>query len=303
MNNPVKILIEKKLKSKHPFSIFFMGLSKNAGKTTALNYFRSQLQQMTTRPLVLLSTGYDGEDTDAISGLVKPKITMSPGNLFVTSEDVIQLKSEECRIVDSWTSQTPFGKVMLAEALADTTFPLITAGCNEEIKYIIEQVKNKFEDPIFLVDGSINRKAFLTLGSPEDIVILSIGATLSNKMDELVNELSYNTALFQLPVKKEYDNNYFVLETIDQSKAEGYKNTKVIIPGIGACFLSALQFKKFLAAGNELYYITPSPVLSLITFNPFNPTGKDLNSNTSLFFLQKSIPDIQITNIRELSAC
>jgi len=303
MNNPVKIVIEEKLKNNDAFSILFLGLSKNAGKTTALNYFLFQLQQLTTRTIVLLSTGYDGEETDAISGLPKPKIIVSAGNLFVTSQHAVELKKDELRIVDSFPFQTPFGKVIMAEAVSNTTVPVISAGNNEQIDYVLQQIKSGYSNPIFLIDGSINRKAFLTLSLPDDLVVLSAGGASSAKIDELIDELKYYITLFRVPVKKEYNENYTFLETIDTDNADSYKKSKIIIPDLTACFLSSAQYKYFLADGNELYYQKKTASVSMITFNPFNPTGKDLSRTKSLQVLQNRIAEIPIVDIHELIAC
>ena len=66
-----------------------VGMCKNAGKTTMLNWLLEQgrLQGV----LGLTSIGRDGESTDVVTGTEKPGIFVREGTLIATAQDMLRL--------------------------------------------------------------------------------------------------------------------------------------------------------------------------------------------------------------------
>ena len=66
-----------------------VGMCKNAGKTTMLNWLLEQgkLQGV----LGLTSIGRDGESTDIVTGTEKPGIFVREGTLIATAKDMLRL--------------------------------------------------------------------------------------------------------------------------------------------------------------------------------------------------------------------
>lgn len=60
--------------------ISIVGMAKNAGKTTALNYL---IEEAMDEGLVLgvTSTGRDGEGTDLVTGTEKPRVFLDTGTI------------------------------------------------------------------------------------------------------------------------------------------------------------------------------------------------------------------------------
>ena len=67
-------------------SISIVGMAKNTGKTTCLNYVLSKLKTESYK-VAVTSIGVDGEEKDILYDTLKPRITLFPGNIFVTSEN------------------------------------------------------------------------------------------------------------------------------------------------------------------------------------------------------------------------
>lgn len=243
MNNPVEILIVDKLKENISFKFFFMGLAKNTGKTTTLNYVRKLLQSLTKQKIILISTGYDGEESDALSGLPKPKIFVTKGNVFITAEYLLT-DSNNHKILNRFSFQTPFGKIILVEALSDVSVCLVSPGNNESTKQVIQFVESIFEKPIFLLDGSINRKSFLRLSTKNDLLILSTGAAFSTDLKEHMIQIDFVHKLFlirQSPNKLDCKQ----MQTIDDADAKLMKNEKILLPDISTVFMTPRGYSNF----------------------------------------------------------
>ena len=66
-----------------------VGMCKNAGKTTMLNWLLEQGRLQGT--LGLTSIGRDGESTDVVTGTEKPGIFVREGTLIATAQDMLRL--------------------------------------------------------------------------------------------------------------------------------------------------------------------------------------------------------------------
>lgn len=278
-----------------------MGLAKNTGKTTALNYIRTLLQSLTKQKVILISTGYDGEESDAISGLPKPKILVTKGNVFITAENLVT-DSNNFKILKIFPFKTPFGKIILVEALGDLHVCLVSPGNNSSIEKIIKYVEKFFDKSIFLMDGSINRKAFLNLATKNDLIILSTGAAFSTDLQEHISEINFLQHLFSisklLPKSK-----YKRMQTIDDSSAKLIKNEKILLPNVASVFMTSGGYSNFIERNSKFFYEKLAPSLSLITINPFNPFGKPINQKQFLLLLKNKFPNILIVDIHQLSQC
>lgn len=301
MNNPVEILILDNLKENISLKFLFMGLAKNTGKTTALNYVRTLLQSLTKQKIILISTGYDGEESDALSGLPKPKILVSKGNVFITAKNLLT-DSNNFRILSKFPFQTPFGKILLVEALGDCSICLVSPGNNESIRKIIKYVESIFDRPIFLIDGSINRKAFLKLATQNDLLILSTGAAFSTVLQEHIIEIDFLQHLFSI-LKLLPKSKYKRMQTIDDSSAKLIKNENILLPDVSSVFMTSGGYSNLIERNSKIFYEKLAPSLSLITINPFNPFGRPINQKQFSLLLKNRFPNISIVDIHQLTQC
>src|SRR5579863_9591057 len=100
-----------------------IGLSKNVGKTTTTNHLLDTLlQEQYYQPheLALTSLGLDGEATDALTGLPKPRYIPRAGLLIATTADLLrQAESEGARFerLRQLPGRTALEPVVLARVL------------------------------------------------------------------------------------------------------------------------------------------------------------------------------------------
>src|SRR5438105_8281980 len=100
-----------------------IGLSKNVGKTTTTNHLlETLLSEKLYRPteLALTSLGLDGEATDALTGLPKPRYVPQAGLIVATTADLLRRAEQEGAQLEylmQLPGRTALGPVMLVRVL------------------------------------------------------------------------------------------------------------------------------------------------------------------------------------------
>ena len=176
--------------------IAIVGMAKNAGKTTSLNYFLEEAmdEEMTVG---VTSTGRDGERTDLVTGTDKPSIYLEEGTLVSVPVQLYHLADAGLEILRKTEFGTSLGPILLCR-VADAGYvqvagPVINAQhealCREMIDAGAEVV---------LIDGAIDRKS---IAAPEtsDAIILSTGAVISRQMQTVIEETAHTVGLYRLP--------------------------------------------------------------------------------------------------------
>src|SRR6266571_8493255 len=86
----------------HISRLALIGLAKNVGKTTATNHLLETLigeNLYRAEELALTSLGLDGEATDALTGLPKPRYVPQAGLLVATAANLLlQAESEGAQV-------------------------------------------------------------------------------------------------------------------------------------------------------------------------------------------------------------
>lgn len=90
-------------------TVAFVGVAKNAGKTTALNRMVEDLDRAGRRA-GLVSIGVDGESTDAILGVDKPAIYLPEGHRLAAGADALSRCSARFEYLHSLDFSTAFGR-------------------------------------------------------------------------------------------------------------------------------------------------------------------------------------------------
>lgn len=214
--------------------ISIVGMAKNAGKTTALNYL---IEEAMDEGMVLgvTSTGRDGESTDLVTGTEKPKVFLDTDTIVSVPAQLYDLAEAGLEILKMTPYKTSIGKLMLCR-VADSGYvqiagPVITAEHEKMCREMFE-----LGAELVLIDGAIDRKS---IASPEtsDAIILSTGAVLSRSMKKVVEETMHLVELYRLPCL-EKDKRELLAGSLDKEKiliAEG-KNIRELDlkTGLGA---------------------------------------------------------------------
>ena len=134
-----------------------IGLSKNAGKTTLLNYL-IQKKQKENLKLGIASIGVDGEKEDLLTGKAKPTIKIPEGTVVATTACGLKEGTASFKILQQLNYSTALGRVFLAEAVSDGTVKLAGIPSAEQIMEIIARLE-KIQVDEFLLDGAFDRLA------------------------------------------------------------------------------------------------------------------------------------------------
>ncbi len=180
-------------------SISIIGMDKNVGKTTTLNYILSKAKGEIT--LGLTSIGRDGEEKDVVTSTHKPKIYISKDTLIATSKMCFLNSDVTKEILTTTGINTPMGQVILFKSLSDGYVELAGASSNKDIKTICDSLIKLGAEHV-LVDGALSRKTFAS-PSITDATILCTGACVSTSMDDVVKKTVYTVN--KLSLDKEED--------------------------------------------------------------------------------------------------
>ncbi len=179
-----------------PFrSVAFVGMCKNAGKTTALN--RAITDSADDGTLGLTSIGRDGEQRDLVTGTKKPSIYVREGTYVATAAGLLGNCDITREIVDMSGIPTPLGEVAILRALSDGYVEI--AG--PSIVALMARLSERFFAlgcrRVFL-DGAISRKS-LAAPSVSEAVVLSTGASYASDLDFIVEDTVKAAELLLLP--------------------------------------------------------------------------------------------------------
>lgn len=184
-------------------SLAFIGLSKNAGKTTTLNHLLRALKATDfPRDVALSSIGRDGEDEDVVSGGVKPKIYVREGSWIATAESCLANCDAVLDLQLSTDINTAFGRVYIARALTDGYVEIAGPSIASELKMLERLIRERAADALFLVDGALSRRSPAGGGLTE-AAILAVACQDSSRPERLLARCRHALNVLRLSLPDE----------------------------------------------------------------------------------------------------
>ena len=176
-------------------SMSIVGMCKNAGKTTMLNWLLAHTGRR--QILGLTSIGRDGESTDVVTGTEKPSIFVPAGTLIATAKDMLRLGDVTKEILITTGMTTPLGEVVVMRARSDgyvqLAGPSITAQLREVSRMFFELGATQS-----IIDGALGRKS-LGARNVADGIVLCTGASYNMSMDKVIEDTANFCRLMDLP--------------------------------------------------------------------------------------------------------
>jgi len=165
--------------------ISIIGMEKNVGKTTLLNFFLKEMAERKLTTLVL-SIGRDGEPLDAVEKTRKPTILIYKGGCFFTIKELIKTPST-VEILESYDEKISGSKMLLARALQNTEIQLINPGNLKNISRMIYNSVNKCGRCSVFIDGALDR---LSHGSSSliDGVFICTGVQVDGSLTQVIEK-------------------------------------------------------------------------------------------------------------------
>ena len=172
-----------------------VGMCKNAGKTTMLNWMLHHDRLRGT--LGLTSIGRDGESTDVVTGTEKPGIFVREGTLIATARDMLRLGDVTTEILATTGIPTPLGEVVILRARSagnvQLAGPSITSQLREVSRMFFELGADKS-----IIDGALGRKSLGARAVAEGVVLCT-GASYHMSMEKVVADTANIYRIMNLP--------------------------------------------------------------------------------------------------------
>lgn len=176
-------------------SMSIVGMCKNAGKTTMLNWLLAHSGR--GRVLGLTSIGRDGESTDVVTGTEKPSIFVPAGTLIATAKDMLWLGDVTKEILVSTGIPTPLGEVIIMRARSDGYVQLAGPSITTQLKSVSQTFFDLGAEQS-IIDGALGRKSLGARQVAESIVLCT-GASYHMRMEKVIADTVSIYRIMNLP--------------------------------------------------------------------------------------------------------
>ncbi len=159
-----------------------VGLSKNVGKTTTTNYLLKTLlseQLYHAEELAVTSLGLDGEASDVLTGLPKPRYVPATGLLIATTADLLRQAERDGTQIEhlaQLSGRTALGPVILARVRQPGRIMLAGPTLLRDLRHTLAQFQS-YGARLSIIDGAINRLG-AAAPSVTDACIVCTGASV-----------------------------------------------------------------------------------------------------------------------------
>ncbi|MDD4564061.1 MAG: hypothetical protein PHE79_01030 [Eubacteriales bacterium] len=220
-------------------TLSIVGMAKNSGKTTTLNYL---IRESMDDGIILgvTSTGRDGESTDMVTGTEKPRIYLAAGTIVSVPRKLYELADAGLEIISLTNYSTALGQIMLCR-VEDSGYVQIAGPVNtKDQKEICGEMFARGAD-LILIDGAAGRRS-IAAPDASDAIILTTGAVLFRSMKRVVEETAHIVRLYQLPVLENGNTRDIIFQNLKSEKIMLVKGNNINI----------LDLRTGLLAGNFL---------------------------------------------------
>ena len=293
-------------------TLSIVGMCKNAGKTTVLNWL---LGRSRGRVLGLTSIGRDGESVDVVTGTEKPGIFVPEGTLFATAKDMLPLSDVTQEIVYTTGIPTPLGEVVLVRAKSAGSVQLAGPSITSQLKTVSDLFFELGAEQT-IIDGALGRKS-LGARAVADGVILCTGASYDRRMEKVVDDTA---GFFRIMNLKQAET---VPEASDKPLAERLKesgeaaisgaltdaavvpllksgvlkNARLVVQDPSKVLLSPDVLDKLAVRGVSLETVDAAKVLC-VTVNPVSAYGWKFDPDAFLRAMQAKV-SVPVINVKE----
>jgi len=132
-----------------------MGMSKNTGKTVALNHLLACAAHDGVA-IGLTSIGRDGEERDQVFDIPKPPVRVWPGSIVATARDTLARARVRWKLLAASGVGSPMGEIVLVQVLEHGTMEVAGASRAADQQSIIGQLRQS-ACALIVLDGALGR--------------------------------------------------------------------------------------------------------------------------------------------------
>lgn len=232
--------------------IAIVGMAKNAGKTTTLNFLIEEAMDENIA-IGVTSTGRDGENIDLVSGTEKPRIYLDEGTIVSVPVQLYELSDAGLEILRMTVYSTALGQIMLCR-VAESGYVQISGPVNTaDHKKMCEEMLALGAE-LILIDGAVDRKS---IAAPEtaDGIILATGAVLSRSLKKIVEETCHLVNLYSLPLLEQGRIREVIQKKREEEKIKIIKKDEVLELKLPTGLLAGKVIDSLIDENTEAVYI------------------------------------------------
>ncbi|MCE5284246.1 MAG: hypothetical protein LLG02_00115 [Pelosinus sp.] len=294
------------------------GTAKNTGKTTTTAAILDELRHRGI-PILLTSIGYDGENLDNITGLPKPRLKVTSGDIIATAEKCVATTTAKLKILDKTDINTPLGKVLITQVLSPGL--IVTAGPNKSTDVrLLRDLMHKNGPGVTIFDGALSRIAPM---AETDGIILATGAARNTNIPTLSIETEILWRICSIPYTEErsklteksidcvtlFDSNFAKIASSRHSSLLTVQETKelfqnfndseghLVIPGITTENALQTLYQLFINSKQRLFLNFGDPIKLLTASNlaSFYRQLEDLSTAGIFIGVLRRVPLLAVT--------
>lgn len=169
-----------------------MGMSKNTGKTVALNHLLAQAAQDGIS-VGVTSIGRDGEERDQVFFIPKPPVRVWSGTLVATARATLPRAKLRCEFIAGTGIASAMGEIVIVKTLDQGEMEIAGASRGSDQRQIIARLQQCGATQV-LLDGALGRSQH---ASPAiaDAVLLATGAALGGGITDVIRKTRERLAI------------------------------------------------------------------------------------------------------------
>lgn len=173
-----------------------IGMTKNTGKTVALNHLLACAAQAGVDTGVT-SVGRDGEEHDQVFFIAKPPVLVRSGSVVATARDTLLRSRVGWKLLAQTGVDSPMGEILIVRALQHGAMEIAGASRGSDQQQIIAHLQ-QFGCALVLLDGALGRSHH---ASPAlaDGMVLATGAALGGGVHDVIRKTRDRLAILGIP--------------------------------------------------------------------------------------------------------
>lgn len=196
-------------------TISIVGMSKNSGKTVALNHLIGEAIEESIS-IGITSIGRDGESLDIVTETEKPRIFVEEGTLIATATGMLDLGDANIEILNVTEYRTPLGEIIIGRVRDGGYVQIAGPQRLSEIK-AVSDIMLSLGAKFVIIDGALDR---LSQAAPaiSEATILSTGAVLSRDINKVIEETIHVVNTLGLPSIGDEETREIIRELINSNQ-------------------------------------------------------------------------------------
>jgi hypothetical protein len=276
--------------------IAFLGLAKNAGKTTALTAVLAELHRAGV-PAGATSAGRDGEEFDAITGEPKPRFRVFPGQLIASASTTFDAASFPLSELATLPFATRFGPVQLRRADGEGELEVIGPSTASQMALTAAALEAAGAE-LVLLDGAVGRRAFAA-GRVSDGIVLSVGMSAGDSLPAVLAAAAAAAELIRLPTapagarERRFEGAVTEISLREPPPAAG---ETLVAEDFTSFFLPSALRRRLAESGVSLAVRKAARLLA-VTANPTAPARPPLPAARFLEALAREVPGVPVFDL------